>query len=99
MSFDNFKVRLSQELSRGHGIRNYSHRFFPVRHILDYSQLFIPFLCTSTDLETSKLSLMKEGDLVQSVLASTASPSLIAPVEINRRLYIDRGVSVNIPVK
>lgn len=99
-SFDNFKVRLPQGLSRGQGMHELlSSLFFPVRHISDYSQLSIPFFCTATDLETGKLFLMKEGDLVQSVLASAAFPSLIAPIEIDGRLYIDGGVSVNMPVK
>lgn len=99
-SFDEFKLHLPSGLSQGQGMNGLlSSLFFSVRHVSDYSKLSIPFFCTATDLETGKLSLMKKGDLVQSVLASAAFPSLIAPVEIDGRLYVDGGVSVNMPVK
>lgn len=71
--------------------------FKDVLHIDDFSQMPIPFLCTGTNLETGKLHLFQKGDLVNSIMASSAYPSLIDPVKIGDSLYIDGAMTLNYP--
>lgn len=70
-----------------------------VSHISDFSKLPIPFMCIATNLETGETKIFEEGDLVKSIMASSAFPSLIDPVKINDQLYIDGAVAINYPSK
>ena len=70
-----------------------------VRHIRDFNQLSIPFVCIATDIESGKEVIMHSGYLAQAMLASSAFPTLFSPVEIDGRLLIDGGVSNNYPVE
>lgn len=65
----------------------------------DFSKLPIPFLCIATNLETGNIKIFENGDLSQSILASSAFPSLIDPVKIGDSLYIDGAVTINYPSK
>ncbi|EKB59424.1 patatin-like phospholipase family protein [Bergeyella zoohelcum] len=71
--------------------------FKNVAHIDDFSQLPIPFICTGTNLESGKLKIFDKGDLVKSIMASSAYPSLIDPVKIGDSLYIDGAMTINYP--
>jgi NTE family protein len=96
----NFSVGVPIALSKG--MYNYNllakltHR---VRHIKDFKQLPIPFVCIATDIETGKEVELHSGYLAQALLASSAFPTLFSPVEINGRLLIDGGVSNNYPIE
>lgn len=73
--------------------------FKNVSHIDDFSQLPIPFLCTGTNLESGAMKLFEKGDLVNSIMASSAYPSLMDPVKIGDSLYIDGAMTINYPSK
>ncbi|PIE50788.1 MAG: patatin [Flavobacteriales bacterium] len=70
-----------------------------VAHQKDFSKLPIPFMCMGTNLETGKLKIFERGDLVKSIMASSAFPSLLDPVEIDNEVYVDGGIAVNFPSK
>lgn len=70
-----------------------------VSDIGDFSTLPIPFLCVATNLETGNMQVFEKGDLVESILASSAFPSLLEPVKIGDSLYIDGAMTVNYPSK
>lgn len=70
-----------------------------VRHVRDFNQLSIPFVCVATDIESGKEVIIHSGYLAQAMLASSAFPTLFSPVEIDGRLLIDGGVSNNYPVE
>jgi NTE family protein len=95
----NFSVGVPIALSKG--MYNYNllakltHK---VRHVRNFNQLPIPFVCIATDIETGKEVELKTGYLAQAMLASSAFPTLFSPVEINGRLLIDGGVSNNYPI-
>ncbi len=68
-----------------------------VSNITDFSELPIPFMCVATNLESGKREIFENGDLVSAIMASSAFPSLMDPVEINDSLYIDGAITLNFP--
>lgn len=73
--------------------------FKNVSNVNDFSKLQIPFLCIATNLENGKKKIFENGDLVNSIMASTAFPGLIDPVKVGDSLYIDGAITVNYPSK
>lgn len=73
--------------------------FSRVEGVEDFSKLPIPFMCIATNLETGALKIFEHGNLVNSIMASSAFPSLMDPVKIADSLYIDGAVTVNYPSK
>ena len=73
--------------------------FKNVSTITDFSKLPIPFMCVATNLESGTIKLFEGGDLVSSIMASSAFPGLMDPVKINDSLYIDGAMTINYPSK
>lgn len=73
--------------------------FKNVSNINDFSELPIPFLCIATNLESGKMEVLEKGDLVSSIMASSAFPSLMDPVKIGDSLFIDGAMTINYPSK
>lgn len=73
--------------------------FKNVSTISDFSKLPIPFMCIATNLESGKIEIFEKGDLVSSIMASSAFPSLMDPVKIGDSLYIDGAMTINYPSK
>lgn len=73
--------------------------FRDVAQVTDFSKLPIPFMCVATNLESGKMEIFEKGDLVSSIMASSAFPSLLDPVKIKDSLYIDGAITVNYPSK
>ncbi|MFC6266778.1 patatin-like phospholipase family protein [Frigoriflavimonas asaccharolytica] len=73
--------------------------FKNVSNIDDFSKLPIPFMCMVTNLETGKLKILERGDLVTSIMASSAFPSLMNPVKVGDSVYIDGAITLNYPSK
>ncbi|QOW11110.1 patatin [Kaistella flava (ex Peng et al. 2021)] len=71
--------------------------FKNVSTITDFSKLPIPFMCVATNLESGGMKLFESGDLVSSIMASSAFPSLMDPVKIGDSLYIDGAMTINYP--
>jgi NTE family protein len=96
------KFSLGVPIALSKGMYNYNllakltHK---VRHVRDFNQLSIPFVCIATDIESGKEVIIHSGYLAQAMLASSAFPTLFSPVEIDGRLLIDGGVSNNYPVE
>ena len=100
LPFNKFKIGIPIALSKG--MYNYnllSKLTHKVRHVRDFSQLPIPFICVATDIENGECVLLKDGYLAQAMLASSAFPSLFSPVEIDGRVLIDGGVVNNYPAE
>lgn len=73
--------------------------FKNVSNIDDFSKLPIPFMCVATNLESGKMEIFEKGDLVTSIMASSAFPGLMDPVKIGDSIYIDGAITVNFPSK
>lgn len=92
------KITLPSSISSGQNtIYVLKELFKNVSHIQDFSQLPIPFLCVATNLETGETKIFEEGDLVKSIMASSAFPSLIDPVKIDETVYVDGAMAINYP--
>ena len=100
LPFQKFRISVPKGLSKG--LYNYnllSKLTHNVRHVEDFSQLKIPFLCIATNVETGEGKVFKGGSLPQVLSASGAFPSLFSPVEIDGQFYIDGGIADNYPVE
>ncbi len=58
----------------------------------------IPFSCTAVDIMTGERIIIDGGPLCTAVMASSAIPSVFAPVEMDGRKLIDGGVLTRIPI-
>lgn len=64
-----------------------------------FSALSIPLFVIVTDAETGDPVTLNSGRLAPALLASAAIPGVFPPVEIDDRLFIDGGVSANVPIR
>ena len=100
LPFSKLKIGIPEALSKGMYNYNLLNRITRnVRHIKDFNQLPIPFLCIGTDIETGEEVLLNKGNLAQAMIASSAFPSLFSPVEIDGRVLVDGGVVNNYPIE
>ncbi|MCL9808252.1 patatin-like phospholipase family protein [Flavobacterium luminosum] len=100
LPFQNFKISVPKGFSKGlYNYNLFSKLTHNYRHVRDFNQLKIPFLCIATDVETGKEVVFREGSLPMCLAASGAFPSLFSPVEIDGRFYVDGGVVNNFPVE
>jgi NTE family protein len=66
---------------------------------ITFDQLKIPFGCVATDLITGKIVNLTEGNVVDSVCASSAIPLAFPAVKIGEHMLVDGGVLERNPVK
>ncbi|MBN1133109.1 MAG: patatin-like phospholipase family protein [Bacteroidales bacterium] len=64
----------------------------------DFDGLKKEFVVSVTNFRTGEAEYLTEGDLVESIIASSSIPVLFTPVKLNGKLYIDGGVVDNFPV-
>lgn len=96
----NGKITLPSSISSGQkNVYLLKELFKNVSNVNDFSKLPIPFLCVATNLESGNMEIFEKGDLVQSIMASSAFPSLMDPVKIGDSIYIDGAMTVNYPSK
>lgn len=96
----NGKINLPSSISSGQkNVYLLKELFKNVSTIEDFSKLPIPFMCVATNLESGNMQIFEKGDLVQSIMASSAFPSLMDPVKIGDSIYIDGAMTVNYPSK
>ncbi|QQQ27116.1 patatin-like phospholipase family protein [Chryseobacterium indoltheticum] len=96
----NGKITLPSSISSGQkNVYLLKELFKNVSNVNDFSKLPIPFLCVATNLESGNMKIFESGDLVQSIMASSAFPSLMDPVKIGDSIYIDGAMTVNYPSK
>lgn len=88
-------VRHRTHLHSNSGLRSLLESWLPHR---TFGDLPVPFQCSAACIETSSEAWFESGSLVDAVLASSAAPGLMPPVEVGGRHYIDGGVVNSIPV-
>jgi NTE family protein len=71
----------------------------PVRHIRDFNDLPIPFLCIGTNIALGEQVVFNKGILAPAITGSSSLPSIFAPVVIDNNLIIDGGVINNYPIE
>ncbi len=99
LPFNKMRIGIPTALSKGMYNYNLLAKLTTnVRHIKNFNELPIPFMCIATDIETGEEILLDKGYLPQAMMASSAFPSLFAPVEIDGRWLVDGGVTNNYPI-
>lgn len=98
--FNKFKIGVPQSISKGMFNYNLFNRLtLHARHVRDFNQLPIPFLCIATDIEIGKQVVLDKGVLAQALFASSALPSIFSPVILDGKLLVDGGVTNNYPIE
>jgi NTE family protein len=95
------KIRLAQALYKPSilqidEMQEFVNFFVPDIQI---EETIIPFRAVATDLRNGECVILKKGSLRRSVLASSAVPGALPPVEINGRQLSDGGIICNVPVQ
>lgn len=94
-------VKLPGGLASMGGLQaEYRNIFSHIPNDTDFDQeLRVPFRSVAMNLSTGEAVAFKNGDLVQTILASMAVPGAFAPRKINEELYIDGGMASQLPVR
>ncbi len=61
-------------------------------------QMKIPFYAVATDLNAGNTWVFEKGSVAKAVRASCSIPGIFQPLEIGGRMYVDGGVTDNLPV-
>jgi NTE family protein len=76
-------------------MRRLSERLIGVR---TFEELVVPFQCVAACIERFSEQWFDSGPLVDAILASSAVPGILPPVEIGGEHFIDGGIVNSIPV-
>jgi predicted acylesterase/phospholipase RssA len=60
--------------------------------------LWLPFFCTSANLNQADLKIYTRGSLASALLAATRAPGVFPPVVVDGDLHVDGGLINNVPV-
>ena len=88
-------VRTRTHLHENDGLRRLLTDALPVERIED---LRVPFQCVAASIESASEHWFADGPLVDAVLASSAVPGVLPPVEIGGEHFVDGGIVNSIPV-
>lgn len=64
----------------------------------DIKDAKIPLAIVATNIEKGEKKIFREGNVALVVCASSAIPGYFAPIEIDGVLYVDGGISENLPL-
>lgn len=77
-------------------------RYFQVIESLigdaDIEALRLPYTAIGVDILSQKEFWFQKGSLMQAMRASSAVPSIVTPIQINGRVYVDGGVLNPLPI-
>jgi NTE family protein len=65
----------------------------------DFSQTRIPFACVACDLKTGEEIILKEGKMIEAIMASSSVPGVFPPIEIKGKLLVDGAMTSEVPVE
>jgi NTE family protein len=88
-------VRTRTHLHGNHRLRRLLMTHLPVR---TFEELELPFQCVAASIERAGARWFDEGSLIDALLATTAVPGLLPPVEIDGEHHLDGGLVDSIPV-
>jgi len=63
-----------------------------------FEELAVPFSCVAASIERAGAHWFDSGDLIAALLATTAVPGLLPPVEIDGEHFLDGGLVDSIPI-
>lgn len=85
----------TKSLGSNQKIREMLEKILPFK---DFSDLKIPLAIGATDIETGSDSWFRTGPIIPALLASSATPGIFPPVKMGEKVFIDGGVSDNLPL-
>ena len=88
-------LRTRTHLHTNTSLRRLLHQHLPYRLI---EELPVPFQCVAASVEHAAAHWFTKGSIIDAVLASTAVPGLLPPVEIDGEHFLDGGLVHSIPV-
>ncbi|MFU8841583.1 MAG: patatin-like phospholipase family protein [Nitriliruptoraceae bacterium] len=88
-------ARSGTHLHGNHRLRRLLLGALPVRRFED---LEVPFQCVAASVERASARWFDAGELIPALLASTAVPGLLPPVEVDGEHHLDGGLVDSIPV-
>ena len=59
----------------------------------------IPFSAVATNLKTGEIVILNKGEMTPAIRASISLPLIFKPVEINKKMLVDAGLSSPVPAK
>jgi len=93
-SFDDMTIPFLA-FKRGGKYSRLVQNFFGDARIED---LWLPYFCTSSNLNRAELKIHTSGSLASALLATTRAPGVFPPVVIDGELHVDGGLINNVPV-
>lgn len=63
----------------------------------DFNNLFVPFRCVASDIDSNKAVVLDHGQLGTAIRASMTFPFFYKPIEIDGKLLFDGGMYNNFP--
>jgi NTE family protein len=84
-------------LLAGEQVRKYLAKF--VDEDLTFAELKLPLAMQAVDLNSGKEHTLREGNLLDAVMATSAFPGVFPPVEIQGYQLVDGGVLDNLPTE
>ena len=88
-------ARTGTHLHGNHRLRRMLLAHLPVR---TFEELVVPFQCVAASIERAGAHWFSAGSLVEALLATTAVPGLLPPVEVDGEHLLDGGLVDSIPV-
>ena len=85
----------AQSLGDSAKIREFLEKRLPFRDFQDFK---VPLAIGATDIQTGSDAWFREGSIIPALLASSATPGIFPPVKIGERIFIDGGVTNNLPL-
>lgn len=89
-------VRTRTHLQSPDHIRAMVERMLPAR---SFSDLVVPFQCVAACIERAAEHWFTDGPLVDAILASSAVPGILPPMEIDGEHYVDGGIVNSVPIE
>jgi NTE family protein len=80
-------------ITSGTGYRKFLAKNLPAT----FDQLKIPFAAVVTNLTDGQTTVLAKGNLPEAVFASNCVPTILRPVMIDKKLYVDGGLKANLP--
>jgi NTE family protein len=88
-------VRTRVSVQSSESLRKLIEKMLPAR---TFEDLKVPFQCVAASIEEAAEHWFYEGPLVDAILASSAVPGILPPVEVDGEHFIDGGIVNSIPI-
>ena len=94
------KIRLPQGFINGQYLLNFILKYtYPALFRKDFEKYPISFNCTATNLINGRQKVFRKDNIIEALRTSMSVPSIFKPFSYNDSLYIDGGITSNLPIE